>query len=132
MAKRTAESLQNIWQAKFQKHTLNPFTSDSKLGISYQRLDNPASWWQNPINPDSLRLTRAAFYMLNQNPKIKNWHFHLPTRLVNRSFIQLEKHFTSPYHIATHTSIYVFSEQDAIMLALHGSNLQQYLDNLAS
>jgi hypothetical protein len=26
----------------------------------------------------------------------------------------------------------VFSEQDSIMLALHGSNLQQYLDNLAS
>jgi hypothetical protein len=69
--------------------------------------------------------------MLNKNPKIKNWHFKLSSPLVTRAFIQLEKHFTTPYYIATHNSIYVFSEQDSIMLALHGSNLQQYLDNLA-
>jgi hypothetical protein len=43
----------------------------------------------------------------------------------------LEKHFTSPYYISGPKSIYVFSEQDSIMLALHGSNLQQYLDNLS-
>jgi hypothetical protein len=130
MAKRTAESLQNVWQARFQEHTLNPFTSDPKLGIRYQRYDNPASWWHNPVNPNSLRLTRPAFNMLNKNKEIKNWQFKLPAPLVTRAFIQLEKHFTSPYYIATHSSIYVFSEQDSIMLALHGSNLQQYLDNL--
>jgi len=28
---RTAESLQNVWQARFQEHTLNPFTSDLNL-----------------------------------------------------------------------------------------------------
>ena len=44
---------------------------------------------------------------------------------------QLEKHFTSPYYIPTHQRIHVFGEQDSIMLALHGSNLQQYLDNLS-
>ena len=73
---RTAESLQNVWQAKFQEHTLNPFTSDPKLGLRYQRYDNPASWWHNPVNPDSLRLTRPAFNMLNKNKEIKrpdNW-----------------------------------------------------------
>ena len=130
MAKRTAESLQNVWQVKFQEHTLNPFTNDPKLGIRYQRYDNPASWWFNPLNPDSLRLTRPAFNMLNKNPEIKNWQFKLPSSLVTRAYIQLEKHFTSPYYIPSHNSIYVFSEQDSIMLALHGSNLQQYLDNL--
>jgi hypothetical protein len=70
--------------------------------------------------------------MLNKNKEIKNWQFKLPTELVNRSYIQLEKHFTNPYYISGPKSIYVFSEQDSIMLALHGSNLQQYLDNLAS
>ena len=129
---RTAESLQNIWQAQFQEHTLNPFTNDPKLGLRYQRYDNPASWWHNPVNADSLRLTRPAFNMLNKNPDIKHWHFKLPSSLVTRAYIQLEKHFTSPYYIPSHNSIYVFSEQDSIMLALHGSNLQQYLDNLAS
>jgi hypothetical protein len=130
MAKRTSESLQNVWQANFQQHTLNPFTSDVKLGLRYQRFDNPASWWHNPINPNSLRLTRPAFNMLNKNKDIKNWQFRLSSPLVTRAYIQLEKHFTSPYFIPTHTSIYVFGEQDSIMLALHGSNLQQYLDNL--
>ena len=129
---RTAGSLQNVWQARFQEHTLNPFTSDLKLGLRYQRYDNPASWWFNPVNPNSLRLTRPAFNMLNKNPEIKHWHFKLPSSLVTRAYIQLEKHFTSPYYIPSHNSIYVFSEQDSIMLALHGSNLQQYLDNLAS
>ena len=128
---RTAESLQNVWQKQFQQHQLNPFTSDPKLGLRYQRYDNPASWWHNPVNPNSLRLTRPAFNMLNKNPEIKHWQFKLPTSLVTRAYIQLEKHFTSPYYIPSHNSIYVFSEQDSIMLALHGSNLQQYLDNLA-
>jgi hypothetical protein len=128
---RTADSLQVIWQAKFQEYQLNPFTKDNKHGIRYQRLDNPASWWFNPVNPNSLRLTRPAFTMLNKNPEVKNWHFKLPTPLVTRAYIQLEKHFTSPYFISSNTGIYVFSEQDSIMLALHGSNLQQYLDNLA-
>lgn len=129
---RTADSLQNVWQAKFQEHTLNPFTSDPKLGLRYQRYDNPASWWHNPVNPNSLRLTRPAFNMLNKTKEIKNWHFKLPTELVNRSYIQLEKHFKSPYYISGLKSIYVFDERDSIMLALHGSNLQQYLDNLGS
>ena len=128
---RTADSLQNVWQKRFQQHQLNPFTSDTKLGIRYQRFDNPASWWHNPLNPDSLRLTRPAFNMLNKNKEIKNWHFKLPTELVNRSYIQLEKHFKSPYYISGPKSIYVFDERDSIMLALHGSNLQQYLDNLS-
>jgi hypothetical protein len=126
---RTADSLQNVWQARFQEHTLNPFTSDPKLGLRYQRYDNPASWWHNPVNPDSLRLTRPAFTMLKKNPDIECWLFKLPTVLLTRAYIQLEKHFTSPYYIPTHSSIWVFSEQDSIMLALHGNNLQQYLDN---
>ena len=132
MAKRTAESLQNVWQARFQTHTLNPFTNDPKLGLRYQRFDNPASWWHNPLNPDSLRLTRPAFVMLGKNKEIKSWQFKLPTELVTRAYIQLEKHFTSPYYIPNSKSIYVFGEQDMIMLSLHGSNLQQYLDNLDS
>lgn len=128
---RTADSLQNVWQKRFQQHQLNPFTSDTKLGIRYQRFDNPASWWHNPLNPNSLRLTRPAFNMLNKTKEIKNWHFKLPKELVNRSYIQLEKYFTNPYYIAGPKSIYVFDERDSIMLALHGSDLQQYLDNLA-
>lgn len=130
MAKRTAESLQNVWQKKFQEHTLNPFTADPNLGLRYQRFDNPASWWHNPLNPNSLRLTRPAFNMLNKNKDIKSWQFKLPTELVSRAYIQLEKHFTSPYYIVGPKSIYVFGEQDVIMLSLHGNNLQQYLDNL--
>jgi hypothetical protein len=129
---RTADSLQVIWQARFQEYQLNPFTNDPKLGLRYQRYDNPASWWHNPVNSNSLRLTRPAFTMISKNKEVKNWLFKLPNPLVTRAYIQLEKYFTSPYYIPTHSSIYVFGEQDSIMLALHGSNLQQYLDNLDS
>ena len=68
--------------------------------------------------------------MLNKNKDIKSWQFKLPEPLVTRAYIQLEKHFKSPYYIPSHKSIVVFDERDSIMLALHGSNLQQYLDNL--
>ena len=128
---RTAESLQVSWQAKFQEYQLIPFLSDSKFGMHYQRLDNPASWWHNPINPNSLRLTRPAFTILSKQTEIKNWKFNLPEPLMSKSFIQLEKQFKSPYFIQGQKTIYVYDEREAMMLALHGSNLQQYLDNLS-
>lgn len=129
MAKRTADSLQNVWQARFQEYQLNPFTTDAKLGLRYQRFDNPASWWHNPINPDSLRLTRPAFNMLYKNKDIKNWKFNCKEAIVPRTMLLLEKYFKSPYYIQNLKVIYVFDDREAMMIALHDNNLRQYLDN---
>jgi hypothetical protein len=129
MAKRTAESMQVMWQARFQDHQLNPFTTDAKLSLRYQRLDNPASWWHNPLNPDSLRLTKPAFNILQKQTKILCWKFNLDRAMLPKTLIQLEKYFTSPYYILTMKTIWVYGETETMMLALHGNNLQQYLDN---
>jgi hypothetical protein len=128
---RTPESLQVIWQARFQEHQLNPFTTDVKSGLRYQRLDNPASWWHNPINPDSLRLTRPAFNILQKQTEIKNWKFTLTEQIIPRTMVQLERYFTSPYYIQSLKTIYVYDDREAMMLALHSNNLRQYMDNQA-
>jgi hypothetical protein len=44
----------------------------------------------------------------------------------------LERHFTGPYFIISPLAIVLFGETEVMMLALHGNNLQQYLDNLSS
>ncbi len=31
-------------------------------------IDHPGTWWENPLNPDSLRLTRFAF-----NIRLLSW-----------------------------------------------------------
>ena len=126
---RTAESLQNVWQKKFQEYQLNPFTSDPKIGLRYQRFDNPASWWHNPMNPDSLRLTKPAFSMLQQNKEIQNWKFTCKEAIIPRTMLQLEKYFKSPYFIHNLKIIHVFDDREAMMIALHDNNLRQYLDN---
>lgn len=125
---RDADSLQVIWQTKFQEYHLNPFLTDPKAGLRYQRLDNPATWWFNPLNFNSLRLTRPAFNMLSKQTDVPKWKFDLPQVILPKTLLQLEKYFTSPYFINMKT-IWVFGETESIMLALHGNNLQQYLDN---
>jgi hypothetical protein len=124
---RTADCPQNTWQAKFKEYPLNPFTSDAK-GLRYQRFDNPASWWHNPVNPNSLRLTRPAFTML-EKAKVANTRFKLTAEILPKTMIQLEKHFTSPYYLYGKDTIFVYGDTEMMMLALHGNDLQQYLNN---
>lgn len=124
----TAGSPQAVWQKKFQEeNSLNPFTS-SQEGLSYTRLDNPSTWWHNPLNKNSLRLTKNAYYMLDK-AKVKTYKFQLPEKIKPKTFVQLERYFTSPYYILNASKIVVFGEVESMMLALHGSDLQQYLDN---
>ncbi len=50
----------------------------------------------------------------------------------NRMLLQLDRLMTAPYYISGRKQIQLFGEADAIMLQLHGSNLAQYLENLAN
>jgi hypothetical protein len=124
---RTSDSPQSVWQTKFQTYELNPFVSD-KAGMRYQRYDNPASWWHNPVNPNSLRLTKPAFTML-EKAAVPNWKFKLPVAVLPKTMLQLERYFTAPYYIMGYQTIFVYGETEMIMLSLHGNDLQQYLDN---
>ena len=133
-AKRTPDSPQNVWQNKFlTDYDLTPFTSDQE-GLKYHRLRDPKTWWHNPdwwhnpLNPNSLRLTKTGFTIL-EKANVKNHKFVLTKKLVSKSYIQLEKYFTSPYYIQNANMVFVFGETETMMLMLHGNNLQQYLDN---
>lgn len=121
---RTANSPQSVWQQQFLTCSVDERTNKQRQG-----LDHPANWWYNPTNPRSLRLTRQG-YNLVKNMELKNWQFDLDASLVSKNFLQMEKHFNSPYYI-NGKKIIVWGEVEAMMLALHGNNLAQYLDNLS-
>lgn len=109
----TVETLQNTWQQKL--HELNPFSI------------SPSSWWYNPTNHNSLRLTQNAYLKVKQH--IKFYKFELVNDIRPKTFIQLERWFHEPYYVQNRKTIHIVSERDAMMLSLHANNLQQYLDN---
>ena len=125
-----ANSPQTVWQKKFQEYPLVPFdTHKFKRALQYYDLSSNQFWWKNPLNPNSLRLTSGAWSVLKTCKEIPTWLFKLPTNLLPRTYLQLERHFTSPYYIKSVDQVVVFSDRDSMMLALHGNDLQQYLDN---
>lgn len=119
---------QSTWQEEFQKSELIPFGTNSKGQIKHYDFTNTAFWWQNPVNKNSLRLAPNAFKMLVTS-KIPNWEVELPTVILLRTYLQLEKHFAAPYFIKGLTNIILFSESDFVWITLHGNDLQTYLDN---
>lgn len=128
---RTPDSPQTVWQAEFQKYPLIPFTSSDKSNraLRYHDFTSAQFWWHNPLNSNSLRLTAGAWAVIRVCKEVPRWKFDLTQGLLPKSYLQLERHFSSPYFIPNVKTIIVFDERDSMMLALHGNNLQQYLDN---
>ena len=92
---------------------------------------DPITIWKNTTNPNSLRITHEAKAFLTQNTELAVYKFDIPD-LTNFHLIQLDHLFRSPYFLRNRKVIYLFDEQDSIMLSLHGNDLPQYLDNLAN
>jgi hypothetical protein len=88
------------------------------------------TWWQNPLNRDSLRLTSTGFKWAGKHAGMVFHAVELQEKILPKQMLQLERLLTSPYYIKTLKTLYVVSETDAVMLQLHGGNLNQYLDNL--
>jgi hypothetical protein len=87
--------------------------------------------WYNKINEKSLRLTHDGLIWFSRSNKFHNITLADPVR--PKQMLQLERLLTSPYYLrqmAQNPAIFVSSEQDAIMLQLHGGDLNTYLDNL--
>lgn len=96
----------------------NPFEEMSKI------------WWRNPTNKNSLRLTNFGLKFFVTQCKQTSHTINLDANSIkSKHLLQLERLFTAPYYIKN-TAIIVFSEQDAVMLQLHGGDLNAYLDNL--
>lgn len=91
----------------------------------YQKL-----WWINPTDPDSLRLTLYGLQFVKANLNLQSYEFKLDEELTNHNLLQLERLFKGMYYLLKRQKIIVFEEEEAVMLTLHGNNLQNYLNNL--
>ena len=114
-----AGSLQAEWQETLQQGP-----------IKDRYLKSPATfWWYNPTNHNSLRLTYEAYSAIKHS--VKFYKFQLVQDILPKTFVQLERWFKEPYYVQNRKTIHIVSERDAMMLALHANNLQQYLDDLS-
>jgi hypothetical protein len=127
---------QSFCCAKVNKSTLSQLEYQQRILTSLE-LDpdtlNGAqyTWWYNPTNRYSLRLTKLGHKWFSGVAKISTYHVGLGDQMIYpKQLLQLERLFTAPYYIQTLKKLWVYSETDYIMLQLHGSDLKAYLDNL--
>lgn len=89
------------------------------------------SMWVNPTDNNSLRLTLAGLQWVAANLNLVSYKFELPEQLTNANLLQLERLFQGPYYLLHRKRLYVFEEQEALMLTLLSGDLKTYLDNLS-
>ncbi len=118
------ESPQGVWIDKFRTISAEAFA---------WLTPSPARYviWHNPLNFSSLRLTKTSWHIIRSNNMLKFYKFELPEPILPKTLLQLEKHFTAPYYIATLSVLYVSGETEAIMLQLNSTDLQGYLNNFS-
>ena len=124
------------------KYTQNQLTKlffDLGLNKEYTQRELKAKIWENPQNPNSLRLTTTGWMMANQ-VDMKHYRFEISIMLTPKRLLQLERVLVGPYFIKGKwpiprphmvekpLNLYVFDEQDSIMLGLYG-DLEKFLDN---
>ena len=84
----------------------------------------------NPTNHNSMRLTKLGVIHLKNTLKVQAFDFKLTKPISPKVILQLERQLQHPYFIAQLNKIIVFDEVTAIMLQLHGNDLETYLNNL--
>ena len=107
---------QQPWEEQLQ--TLAPLPANERV-------------WHNPFSPHhSLRLTVPGKQWLVTRCGLTFYKFDVP-EITNHNLLQLDYLLASPYYIRSRKMLYLFGEQDAIMLSLHGNDLAKYLDTLS-
>lgn len=91
--------------------------------------DDFLNWWFTP-SQHSLRLTQNGYRILTESLSVKSYEFEIKKSLTNLVLVQLERCLTQPYYVVNRTKIALFNEKEAIMLMLHGENLENYLNTL--
>ena len=85
--------------------------------------------WFNPLNPNSLRLTKYGLAAIPRK-EYQSHTINLVEKIRPGHYLLLERAMPAPYYIKKMDQIYVFDEQTAIMLTLHAGDLQTCLTNL--
>lgn len=118
------------------KYILNQLEYQQRVLISLDIDPNTLNgaqytWWYNPTNPQSLRLSKLGHKWFNHVAKITCYYVSLEDHMIYpRQLLQLERLFTAPYYIQTLKKLWVYGESDYIMLQLHAGDLPLYLNNL--
>ena len=85
--------------------------------------------WFNPLNPNSLRLTKYGLAAIPQK-EYKSHTIKLDKIIKPGHYLLLERAMSAPYYIKKIDQIYVFDEQVAVMLMLHAGDLETCLTNM--
>jgi hypothetical protein len=117
------------------KHLQRKFQQQFIVASGYPKPENfvgvEFTWWQNPSNLESLRLTKTGYEWTKKYCGVKYVEVKISHDVHFKQLLQLERLLREPYYIRGKT-ILLSGERDAIMLQLHAGNLAQYLDNLES
>lgn len=89
------------------------------------------AWWHNPISSTSLRLSATGEEFAKTTMGLTSYKYKLKKDLLNTAkvYLWLDKYLTVPYFLPNRGNIVFYGEKDAIMLAMHGGDLAQYLEN---
>lgn len=88
------------------------------------------SWWTNPTDSNSLRLSLTGLQFVKANLKLQGYEFPLNDELTNFHILQLERLFQGMYYLLRRQKIILFEEEEAVMMALYGNDLKTYLTHL--
>lgn len=114
---------QDEWALKFKEHAVGFFRN------SFEILDLRSVIFHNPVNHDSMRLSKKGYSFLKVHLKIVEYPITVAP-LMPQDLLLLERHLRCPYYILYINKLAIFDEITASMLYLHQGNLRQYLDNL--
>jgi hypothetical protein len=88
-------------------------------------------WFFNPLNANSLRLTKVGFQFCTNNAEIENYRHNLNANILPKTLLQMEKYFPAPYYINYINEIRIFDERTSMTLILYNNDLQKFLDNIS-
>ena len=114
---------QSGWTQRFIESAGQP-----RFGLSFDHLQK--SWWFNPLNYNSMRLSKEGANYVTTHAKIHYYKHELERIILPKTLLQLEKILEYPYYIPQIKTIIVLDEVTSMTLTLYNNDLQTYLDNV--
>lgn len=87
-------------------------------------------WWHAPLSPVGFRLTAPGAEFLDTVLKLQKYSYPLKKDFPRTMMMMrlMRRHLSVPFFLNNKT-IDFYGEKDAIMMAMMGCDLQQYLEN---
>jgi hypothetical protein len=85
--------------------------------------------WYNPLNPQSLRLTKFGLQIATVRADMITYLVDLDVKILPKHFLLLERACASPYYVKKLDELIVFDQQTAVMIQLHAGDFDAYFSN---